>query len=72
MSPTTQYASFLIRLWRENDAGACDGGVDWESEVEHVQTGERWAFHTVEELLAFPRQKVNNRDDVKTVLDNVQ
>lgn len=27
--------------------------ADWQSEIEHIQTGRRWYFHTLDELLEF-------------------
>lgn len=70
MTPTIQYASFLIRLWRETTV-ACDVSRDWHSQVEHVQTGERWTFQTLDELLEFLRQEVDNMENLKTVLEEV-
>jgi hypothetical protein len=57
MSPSIQYASFLVRLWRETAADARQLTADWQSEVEHIQTGERWSFSTLEELLEFLRRE---------------
>lgn len=57
MSPTIQYASFLIRLWRDEGAAPSMGASDWQSEVEHIQTGDRWRFGTLDELLAFLREE---------------
>ncbi len=68
MSPTIQYASFLIRLWREESADQSEGAIDWQSEVEHVQTGERWAFDTLEELLTFLR-KATGKGTVRAILE---
>ena len=50
-SPT--YASFLVRLWREGDAELPAPAADWQGEVEHIQSGRRWTFSTLEELLDF-------------------
>ncbi len=27
--------------------------ADWQSEIEHIQTGRLWYFHTLDELLEF-------------------
>jgi hypothetical protein len=53
---SVQYASFLIRLWREAAPDAAEVTADWRSEVEHIQTGERWTFETLDEMLRFLRR----------------
>ena len=57
MSMSVEYASFLIRLWREVSADATASLTDWCSEVEHIQSGQRWTFGSLDELLDFVRQK---------------
>jgi hypothetical protein len=57
MPASIEYASFLIRLWREERADRSAVAADWQSEVEHIQTGERWTFDTLNELLTFLRQE---------------
>jgi phytoene/squalene synthetase len=72
MSPSIQYASLLIRLWREVAAEALDVSADWHSEVEHIQTGERWAFGTLDELLEFLRRESEDVLEVGSTLNHVQ
>jgi len=60
MSPSIQYASFLIRLWREAAADPAEVTADWHSEVEHIQTGERWSFDTLDAMLGFLRRGTEN------------
>lgn len=55
MVSTIRYASFLIRVWREEHADAAGTVGDWQSEVEHIQSGKRWAFESMDELLDFLR-----------------
>jgi hypothetical protein len=55
--PTT-YVSFLIRLWREKSLERPEEVTDWQGEVEHIQTGRRWTFDTLDELLEFLRRQV--------------
>jgi hypothetical protein len=55
-----EYASFLIRLWRETIAGVGDMTGAWHIGVEHIQTGERQDFSTLDELVAFLHQKTEN------------
>ncbi|HEY64161.1 MAG TPA: hypothetical protein G4O02_06275 [Caldilineae bacterium] len=47
-SPT--YISFLIRVWREGDPDHPEITGDWRAEVEHIQSGRRWQFDTLEDL----------------------
>ena len=60
MSPSIQYASFLIRLWREERADPARTPIDWRSEVEHIQTGQRWEFDTLDKLLGFLRREAGD------------
>lgn len=62
MANSIEYASFLVRLWREKsiEEPAPPGG--WHSVVEHIQTGERYDFDTLEELLDFLRQNASGRE----------
>ncbi|MFQ6102263.1 MAG: hypothetical protein ACE5OS_13670 [Anaerolineae bacterium] len=57
MSTSIEYASFLIRLWREASANATAPAADWQGEVEHIQSGRRWTFSTLDELLGFLRRQ---------------
>lgn len=56
MSVSTQYASFLVRLWREDDPERPGWFSDWQGEAEHIQTGRRWTFARLDELLSFLRR----------------
>ncbi|MCE7989922.1 MAG: hypothetical protein DYG89_52915 [Caldilinea sp. CFX5] len=50
------YDSFLVRCWRnqsEQEQGCC-----WHGEIEHIQSGVRWDFATLSDLLAFLQQVV--------------
>lgn len=68
MSRSLEYASFLIRLWREVDQDPSVARCGWHSEVEHIQTGERWSFDTLEALLDFLHREATDpfvhRNDV--------
>ena len=52
---TESYMSFLVRLWRDHPASdqPC-----WQGEIEHIQTGTRCRFSSLEELLALLRRAV--------------
>lgn len=50
MTPVVQYASLLIRLWhpeKADDLSTC------RIEVEHIQTGKSWVFHSLNEMTDF-------------------
>ncbi|MGC8875050.1 MAG: hypothetical protein ACP5SI_11480 [Chloroflexia bacterium] len=53
-----EYASFLVRLSREAGKGPED--VEWHGEVEHIQSGQRWMFPTLEDLLQFLRSQAES------------
>ena len=56
MNESVTYISFLVRLWREPSQETSAPSVEWQSEVECIQTNQRWAFATLDELLGFLRQ----------------
>jgi hypothetical protein len=57
MTAATTYISFLIRLWREESPEVLQPAVDWQGEVEHIQSGRRWTFSTLDGLLSFLRRQ---------------
>lgn len=59
--------SFLVRLWREEAGDASEPAGTWESQVEHIQTGRRWSFSTLPELLEFLGRQTADADGQKTV-----
>ena len=60
MASPTIYASFLIRLWREHNLEQAKSIVNCYSEVEHIQSGQRWAFSSLDEMLNFLRQQADD------------
>jgi hypothetical protein len=58
MSSGVEYASFLIRLWRQTGPDAAGNPFDWQSEVEHIQSGQTWTFSSLGALMAFGRQQI--------------
>jgi hypothetical protein len=60
MPTPIEYASFLIRLWRESGGDAEAPPAGWQSEIEHIQTGERWSFNSLEQLLDFLRRQARD------------
>ena len=53
MAVPIEYASFLVRLWREAEVEAAAPAADWHGEVEHIQSGQHWSFSALEEVLDF-------------------
>jgi hypothetical protein len=51
LEESIDYASFLVRLWRSREAEATEDGAGWQGEVQHIQSSQRWAFDTLDELL---------------------
>jgi hypothetical protein len=47
------YASFLMRVWREVDPAAPDAVAEWHGEIEHIQSGQRSIFASMNELQTF-------------------
>lgn len=55
-----QYASFLVRLWRATGEDTTQAPTGWQSEVEHIQSGQRWTFQSLEDLQEFLRQETEH------------
>jgi hypothetical protein len=54
---TLEYASYLVRLWRDQDPASRES--NWQGEIEHIQSGERWMFESVDELFTFLHRRVD-------------
>ncbi len=61
------YASFLIRLWRQTSPLPQDLPGEWQSEVEHIQSGQHWKFSSMIELLDFLQQQADQLEKEKSV-----
>jgi hypothetical protein len=61
----TDYASFLLRLWRRREPGLPEDASGWQGEVEHIQTGGRWTFDTLHELLSILRRQADGPSKVE-------
>jgi len=66
------YASFLIRLWRQTNPAYGAGSRDWQSEVDHIQSGQRWKFTTVDDLLNFLRQSTEDSEVMRSFLSGFE
>ena len=58
MEESTTYASFLVRLWRRGEPGPPEASGDWQGEVEHIQSSQRWTFDALDELLRVLRRQL--------------
>jgi hypothetical protein len=54
------YISFVVRIWREQSGG--EQPSRWCGEIEQIQSGVRWCFSTLTDLLAFLQQAAFARD----------
>lgn len=64
MEAPTHYASFLVRLWHKGEPGSPEDTGDWQGEVEHIQSGGRWTFDTLDELLNVLRRQAEGQSSV--------
>ena len=62
MPTSTDYASFMVRLWCESDLERGAAPAGWQGEVQHIQTGRRRAFSSLDELLGLLRQATEEAD----------
>lgn len=54
------YESFIVRIWRQQVTNAQERL--WCGEIEQIQNGLRWRFHTLTDLLTFLQQAANDRE----------
>jgi hypothetical protein len=54
-----QYQSYLLTFWEERGRDR-DGPVEWRFRLENVGTGQRRGFASLEEMVVFLRQELNN------------
>lgn len=62
-----QYASFLVRLWRSADPRPNGSTGEWQGEVEHIQSGQRWQFASLGGLNRILRQLCEAPEARRTV-----
>lgn len=60
MAVPTTYASFLVRLWRQEMAGLPGKNANCQGEVEHIQSERLDRFNTLDELLDILRQQADS------------
>ena len=62
MVETLEYASYLVRIWRERDEGGATVPLKWTAEVESIQTGESRRFSELAELIRFLQSQPPSQD----------
>jgi hypothetical protein len=60
VTASATYMSFLVRMWQEHSPNLPETMADWHSEVEHIQSGQQWVFHTLETLLCFLQEMADD------------
>jgi hypothetical protein len=50
VSPEFRYASFIVRVWRKVNSAVEDAPYQWLGEIEHLQSGRRWKFETLDDV----------------------
>ena len=67
MSTTpSEYASFLVRLWRESGTDSSKTTARWHGEFEHIQTGRRLTFCSLDELMSQLRHQASDKGGKKS------
>ena len=61
MTKTIEYFSYLLRIWRETEPGQAEA-QDWYSQIEHIQSGQHWTFHRLDDLLCFLQKQTENSE----------
>ncbi|MFQ5433852.1 MAG: hypothetical protein ACE5FD_03160 [Anaerolineae bacterium] len=51
------YVSYLLRLWQAEDNGV----MVWRASLESSQTGQRWTFANMNDLMAFLQTETSKR-----------
>lgn len=59
----TQYKSFLLRLWQEEQAESLAG---WQGEVESIQTGQKWSFVDLVTMADFLQAQIVGKPATKS------
>jgi hypothetical protein len=57
---TSQYRSFLLRLWQVTEKGE----QEWRASLENVESGEKHGFSSLEELWSYLCQVTTNKDEI--------
>ena len=60
MSDPIEYASFLLRLWRQQSPEQPGPAAGWQGEIECIQSDQRQAFDNLDGLLEFLRQQTGD------------
>jgi hypothetical protein len=57
MEKEVWYASYLVRVWRQEHGRLPGEPPIWQAEVVHIQSGEKITFHVREQLLHYLEER---------------
>jgi hypothetical protein len=63
MSSPDDYASFLLRCWHETGATGEMIIPGWHVEIENIQSGDKYSFDHLEDLLVFLQRNLPEIND---------
>lgn len=62
MNLSTMYASFLVRVWQ--DAEIVETPTIWRVEIEHIQSGQKQHFDSLDQAFDFLHHQVQPPESV--------
>ena len=62
MKFTSIYASYLVRLWQEQQAGGEGKSPAWQGEVLHIQSGSKVSFQDMGQLCRYLQEQLDGED----------
>lgn len=58
MPNMTDYASFLIRIWKNNNQESDKSQKEWHGELECIQSGQSWNFNCPEAFFTVLHEQI--------------
>ena len=62
MKHEPKYHSYLVRLWREGQAGGEGESPAWQGEVTHIQSGSKVLFQDMDQLRRYLQEHLDKED----------
>ena len=69
MNLTSNYTSYLVRLWQQEQEGDEGQSPSWQGELLHIQSGHKTFFQDKEQLLRYLLEQLAEFGDPTTVHD---
>ncbi len=63
MKPEPEYHSYLVRLWRSDQAGERGELPAWLGELLHIQSGLKYAFQDPDEFFRYLQEQLDDDND---------